>query len=156
MTYAIISGSLTAPFAVSAGSGLSSRLVLIVSITLWIAGFLCLLNIGLTVMFRRRSQKEVLSYFASFVVELAIFVIALLFYLGVLTTVPFHLPLGLPINLPEAAAALAIGIGLFPAGYWHRVNLSDLPERIAQDGKSMKAQGPGIRVNKGTPGEWMN
>jgi hypothetical protein len=156
LTYAIISGSLTAPFAVSAGSGLSSRLVLIVAITLWIAGFLCLLNIALTVMFRRRSQKEVLSYCASFVVELAIFAVALLFYLGILTTVPFHLPPGLPINLPELMAALAIGIGLFPAGYWHRVNLSDLPERIAQDGKNMKAQGPGIRVNKGSPGEWMN
>jgi amino acid transporter len=140
----------------SAGIGLSPNLVLIVSITLWVTSFLCLLNIALALVFRKRSKKEVLSYCVSFIVELSIFVVSLLFYLSVLTTMPFHLPPGLPINQADIAAALAIGIGLFPAGYWHRVNLSDLPERIAQDGKNMKTNGPSIRVNKGSPGEWMN
>lgn len=155
MTYAII-GSLAAPLALSAHAGLSPNLVFMVTITLWVTSFLCLLNIVLAVMFRRRSKQEVLSYCVSFIVELSIFVVALLFYLSVLTAVPFHLPPGLPINQADIAAALAIGIGLFPAGYWHRVKLSDLPERIAQDGKNVKANGPGIRVNKGAPGEWMN
>ena len=50
-------------------------------------------------------------------------------------------------------AALAFGIGLFPAAFWHRVNLSDLPKRIGEDGKAMKS-GKGT-VSK-APGEWMN
>lgn len=151
-----ISGSLAALFAVDSVPRLSNSLALIVSITLWITGFLCLLNVALALVYRRRGMKEVLSYCASCVIELVIFVVALLFYLGVLTRVPFHLPPGLPINQAEIAAALAIGIGLFPAAYWHRVNLSDLPGRIAQDGNHMKERTPGIRVNNSSPGEWMN
>lgn len=135
---------------------LPANLALIVVITLWITGFLCLLNIALAVIFRARKKKEVWSYYAACGVELVIFVLALLFYIGVIAVLPFHLPPGLPVNQGEIAAALAIGIGLFPAAYWHRVNLSDLPSRIAEDGRAMKEHEGGVHIRKGSPGEWMN
>lgn len=150
------SGFLLANALATTSSGLSANLVLIVAITLWITGFLCILNISLAVFFRKRAGREVLSYCAACIIELAIFVCALLFFVGVLQRVPFHLPPGLPFNQGEIAAALAVGIGLFPAAYWHRVNLSDLPARIAEDGKAMKEHNAGVSVRKGKPGEWMN
>src|SRR6266568_3764150 len=79
----------------------------------------------------------------------------LLVYLGIIATAPFHLVHGLPINQAEIGAALAIGIGLFPAAYWHRVNLSDLPSRIAQDGRTMKQQNAGRVHDISHHGEWM-
>ncbi|MBE3562021.1 MAG: hypothetical protein IMW89_22780, partial [Ktedonobacteraceae bacterium] len=125
----------------------------IVTATLWATGFLCLLNIALAVIYRRRNRREILSYAAVCGVELVIFVFVLLFGMGIIHHVPYHLPPGLPINRAEIGAALAIGIGLFPAAYWHRVNISELPSRIAHDGKVMKERHTSIHL---PPGEWMN
>lgn len=128
-----------------------------VAVTLWITGFLGILNIALAIIFRKGTKREVISYYVACAVELAIFVFALLFRLRVITQVPYHLPPGLPIDRAQIGAALAVGIGLFPAAYWHRINVSDLPGRIAQDAKTMNVQGGGVRVREGgEPGEWMN
>jgi hypothetical protein len=128
----------------------------VMAITLWITGFLCLLNIALAVLFRGRNKKEVISYYTVCFFELAVFIFALLFYLGVITQsqIPYPLPPGLSINRAEIAAALAIGIGLFPAALWHSINLSELPSRIAEDGKVMKQSSAGVSIKK--PDEWMN
>ena len=129
---------------------------LLVLLTVWGSGFLCLLNITLAIVFRARQKKEVISYYLVCLFEGAVFAASLMYVLGVInhTQVPFHLPPGLPINRAHIAAALAVGIGLFPAAYWHRINVSDLPSRIAQDSMVMKArEGGGVRV---PPGEWMN
>jgi hypothetical protein len=130
----------------------------VMAVTLWITGFLCLLNIVLAILYRARKRKEVISYYAACLLELAVFVFALLFYLGVITQrqIPYPLPPKLPVNRAEIAAALAIGIGLFPAAFWHRINLSELPGRIAADGNTMKGRGAGVRVKQRGPGEWMN
>ncbi len=131
---------------------------LIMSITLWITGFLCLLNIALALYFRQRSRKEVVTYYLACVFELLVFVFALLFFLDVIkqSQIPYPLPPRLPINRAEIAAALAIGLGLFPAAYWHRINLQELPGRIAADGKVLKNQAHSIHVRTGAPEEWMN
>ncbi|GHO75714.1 hypothetical protein KSD_34850 [Ktedonobacter sp. SOSP1-85] len=134
-------------------AGVSDGQMKVISIALWISAFLCILNIILAVVYRSRSKREVFSYWAICVLELAIFVFALLLRVGVISQVPFHLPPGLPVDRLEIGAALAFGIGLFPAAFWHRVNLSDLPKRIGEDGKAMKS-GKGT-VSK-APGEWMN
>jgi hypothetical protein len=129
----------------------------VMAITLWITGFLCFLNIVLALFFRKRHKKEVISYYTVCVVEMAIFAFAILFYFGVITRsqIPYPLPPKLPINRAEIAAALAIGIGLFPAAYWHSINLSELPSRIAEDGKMLRNREGGIHINR-APGEWMN
>jgi hypothetical protein len=129
----------------------------VMAITLWIAGFLCCLNIILALFFRGRNKKEVISYYIVCAVEMAIFAFAILFYLGVITRsqIPYPLPPKLPINRAEIAAALAIGIGLFPAAYWHSINLSELPGRIAEDGKMLRNRESNIHINR-APGEWMN
>ncbi len=132
------------------------NLMAVVSLTLWVTGFLCLLNVALAVAYRRRNTREVVSYYAACGVELIIFVFALLIFLGVISGIPYHLPPGLPVNRAEIGAALAFGIGLFPAAYWHRINLSELPKRIAQDGQVIKDRDGGVHVRKGSPGEWMN
>jgi hypothetical protein len=115
-----------------------------------------LLNIALALLFRARNKKEVVAYYVVCFFELAVFVFALLFYLGVITQsqIPYPLPPGLSINRAEIAAGLAIGIGLFPAAFWHRINLSELPQRIAADGKTMKQSAAGVRVKQ--PEEWIN
>src|SRR5436190_2645528 len=127
----------------------------VMAITLWITGFLCLLNIALAILYRTRKRKEVISYYTVCLLELAVFVFALLFYLGVITQrqIPYPLPPKLPVNRAEIGAALAIGIGLFPAAFWHRINLAELPSRIAADGSTMKAHDAGIRVKQRGPGE---
>jgi hypothetical protein len=126
----------------------------VMAISLWITGFLCLFNMALAILYRTRKKKEVLSYYAVCLLELAVFVFALLFYLGVITRsqIPYPLPPKLPVNRAEIAAALAIGIGLFPAALWHKINLSELPKRIAEDGKTMKQHGISIH----DPEEWFN
>jgi hypothetical protein len=128
----------------------------IITLTLWITGFLCLLNIALAIIFRQKHLLEVLSYYLVCAIELAIFVFALLVFLGIVSWLPYHLPPGLPINRAQILAALAIGIGLFPAAYWHRVNVSDLPRRIAQDAKAVDERAAAVHVRRSGPGEWMN
>ncbi|MBO0780691.1 MAG: hypothetical protein J2P37_17860 [Ktedonobacteraceae bacterium] len=129
------------------------KFINVVAATVWVTGFLCLLNILLAVIYRKKQRQERFSYWVACGFELAVFVFALLYSLGVIQHVPYPLPPGLSFNRAEIGAALAIGIGLFPAAYWHRVNLSDLPARIAHDGKVMKARKAGVHV---PPGEWMN
>jgi hypothetical protein len=128
----------------------------VTAITLWTTGFLCLLNVGFAMFYRDRKKQELISYLAACAIELAVFVFALLFQLRVIAHVPYHLPPGLPVNRAEIGAALAFGIGLFPVGYWHRINVSDLPKRIADDAQVIKDRDGGVHVRKGIPGEWMN
>jgi hypothetical protein len=123
-------------------------------LTLIITAFLFALNTALTVLFRKRGAAEVLSYVAAGLIELAAFCVVLLFHLGILTSIPFHLPPGLSFNRAEIAAALALGIGLFPAAYWHRVSMSQLRTRMAEDARLMKMRSDGgVRIK--TPEEWM-
>ena len=129
----------------------------ILTISLWITGFLCLLNIGLAVFYRQRQAKEVVSYYMVFVFELIIFVFALLLHLGIVTRVPFPLPPGLPFNRAEIGAAIAIGVGLFPATFWHRTSFSDIGARMAADAETLKDRDGGVKIGrKSAPGEWMN
>ena len=125
-----------------------------VLLALWVAGFLFVLNIILAIVFRKQSKREVLSYYVACVLELLICVFALLYQLGIISRVPFHFPSGIPFNSIQVGVALAFGLGLFPAAYWHRTNLSDLPKRIAEDANTMKGQQAGVRIRK--PGEWIN
>ncbi|MBX5458296.1 MAG: hypothetical protein IRZ31_15490 [Thermogemmatispora sp.] len=123
-------------------------------LTLIITAFLFLLNLGLLIVFRKRKKTEVLSYIGAGLIELAVFCVVLLFHLGVLTSIPFHLPPGLSFNRAEIAAALALGIGLFPAAYWHRVSMAQLRARMEQDARLMKMRSDGgVRIK--TPEEWM-
>jgi uncharacterized membrane protein len=126
----------------------------IVSVVLWITGFLCLLNIGLAIVFRKKHIVEILSYYGACIFELAVFLFVLALHLSIITKVPYPLPPGLPFSRAEIGAAIALGIGLFPAAYWHRSPVSDLPARIAQDAKVMKDRDGGVRIK--TPGEWIN
>ncbi len=135
---------------------LFGRSDLLISLTLWISLFLCLLNIALAIVFRKRQTWELVSYGTACVVELAVFVFALLLHLTLITKVPYHLPPGLPFDRTQIGAALTIAAGLFPAAYWHRINVSDLPKRIADDAKVIKDRDGGVRVRSDAPGEWMN
>jgi len=128
----------------------------VMAISLWVTGFLCLLNIGLALFYRLHNKKEVLSYYVACFLELAAFVFALLFCLGVITQsqIPYPLPPGLSVNRAEIAVALTLGIGLFPAALWHGINLSELPKRIAADGKAMNLRAAGVRIKR--PEEWVN
>jgi len=128
----------------------------VMAISLWITGFLCLLNVVLAIFYRTRNKKEVFSYYVSCLLELAAFVFALLFCLGMITQsqIPYPLPPGLSVNRAEIAVALAIGVGLFPAALWHGINLSELPKRIAADGKTMSGHSAGVHVKR--PEEWVN
>ncbi len=127
--------------------------VTLIPIIMWATGFLCLLNIGLAIFFRHNKRLEVSSYYAAFLIELALFITALLVLLGVISRSLIILPKGLPFNQGEIGATLAIGLGLFPAAYWHRTNVSELPKRITEDGKNMKSN---VQVRNSIPGEWMN
>lgn len=129
---------------------------ILISITLGVTAFLCLLNILFAYAFRKRHLSEVMCYLVVSLVELIIFALALVLRLGILTSVPYHLPPGLPFSRAEIGAALAIGMGLFPAAYWHRNSVSKLRARIEQDGKVMKERESGVYVRGNTPGEWMN
>jgi hypothetical protein len=128
-----------------------------ISISLWITSFLCLLNIGLAIVYRQKQAKEIISYYVVFAFELIIFVFAFLLHLGVITRVPFPLPPGLPFNRAEIGAAVAIGIGLLPATFWHRTSFSEVGARMAEDAKTMQDRDGGVKIGrKSTPGEWMN
>lgn len=132
------------------------NLMSMVALTLWITGFLCLLNVVLAIIYRKKDIKEIISYYVAGSIELIIFVFALLLSIGVISAIPYHLPPGLPVNSAEIGAALAFGIGLFPAAYWHRINLSELPKRIAEDKQVIKDRDGGVQVRNSSPGEWMN
>src|SRR5438067_3786091 len=84
-------------------------------LTLFLAGFLCLLNIALDIVFRKKRTGELLAYSIACLFELAVFAFALVLHLGIVTKVPYHLPPGLPFNRAEIGATIAIAIGLFPA-----------------------------------------
>jgi hypothetical protein len=128
-----------------------------ISVALWITGFLCILNIGLAIMYRQKQVKEVASYYAVFAFELIIFVFALALHSGIVTRVPFPLPPGLPFNRAEIGATIAVGIGLFPATFWHRTSFSEVGARMAQDAKTMKDRDGGVKIGrKSSSGEWMN
>jgi hypothetical protein len=129
---------------------------IIFPLTFCITIFLCLLNFAFAYAFRKRSLKEVLSYWLVGLLELAIFSFALLLRLSIIHFVPFHLPPHLPFNRAEIGAAIAIGIGLFPAAYWHRTSASEIRAKMAQDAKIIKEHDGGVRIRSNAPGEWMN
>lgn len=128
----------------------------LVVVTLWITGFLFLLNVLCAILFRTRRPLEILCYIAAALLELSIFVFALLLRLGILTRVPYHLPPGLPFDLAEIGAAIAVGIGLFPVSFWHRTSASQMRARMAKDAQDMQNRQAGVRVRSNAPGEWMN
>jgi len=105
---------------------------------------------------RKRNIVEILSYSIVGLLELGLFVFTLLLRLGILTHIPFHLPRGLPFNRAEIGAAISIGIGLFPAAYWHRTSISQVRERMAKDAQVLKERDGGVHVRSNVPGEWMN
>lgn len=129
---------------------------MLISLSIGITGFLCILNATFAVAFRKRCTREVLSYLAAGLIELAIFGVVLAIRLGILTSIPYHLPPGLPFNRAEIGAALAVGIGLLPAVYWHRTSASKIRTRIAQDAIARKEGDGGVHVRSGAPGDWMN
>lgn len=127
---------------------------LIVSVALWVTALLFLLNAVCVYVFRKRHKTEMVSYLAAGLVELALFVFTLLFFLGVLKHIPWHLPPGLPFNRAELGATIAVAIGLFPVAYWHRTSMRQWQERIQKDTQTMQKHEAGVRVR--APGEWMN
>ena len=125
-------------------------------ITLGLTGFLCILNAALAYIFRKRQKREILSYIAAGTVELIAFAAVLFLRLGGIHDVPYRFPASLPFTRSEIGAALAIGVGLFPAAYWHRTSLAQLRARMAADAKVMKDREAGVQVRQHAPGEWMN
>src|SRR5712692_1685908 len=111
---------------------------MLISLIIAITGFLCILNAIFTVAFRKRRNREVLSYLTAGLIELAILGAVLAIHFGILTSIPYNLPPGLPFNRAELGAALAVGIGLLPAAYWHRTSATQLRVRMAEDAKVIK------------------
>lgn len=128
----------------------------LVTVMLFVAAFLFLLNLALAIVFRKRRAIEIVTYGVASLIELAIFVFVLLLQLGILTHVPFNLPPGLPIDRAEMGGTLALAIGLFPAAYWHRTTMSQLRQRMADDAKVIKNREGGVRIRSNAPGEWLN
>jgi hypothetical protein len=124
---------------------------ILITVILVCAGFLCVLNAALAIAFRRRQAREVLCYIAAGLIELAIFAVVLALRVGILKSIPFHLPPGLSFNRAEIGAPLTLGIGLFPAAYWHRTSLSQLRARMARDAQVMHERDGGVRIK--APGE---
>ncbi|GLV57360.1 hypothetical protein KDH_41960 [Dictyobacter sp. S3.2.2.5] len=138
-------------------SGLSFKSTAVIPVVLCVTGFLCLINVGLAIFYRHNKRAEIITYYAAFAFELILFVAAFLVLLGVFSQSFFRLPAGLPINQGEIGVALAIGLGLFPAAYWHRINISELPKRITEDGQNLKNNQIDVRIrDRSIPGEWMN
>lgn len=127
-----------------------------ISLTLVITSLLCLLNIAFAVVYRKRRTAELLSYIAAALMETGMFVFTLLLRLGILTHIPYHLPPHLPFNRAEIGTAIAIGVGLFPAAYWHRTTISQMRERMAKDAQVLKERDGGVHIRSNAPGEWMN
>jgi hypothetical protein len=128
----------------------------LVTVVLIATAFLFLLNFALAIAFRKKRPVEVLSFVGAGLIEVAIFAFALLLRIGALTHVPFSLPAGLPINRAEIGGTLALAIGLFPAAYWHRMSMSQLRQRMADDAKVIKNREGGVRIRSNAPGEWLN
>lgn len=128
----------------------------LVTVTLFVTTFLFLLNITFAIAFRKRQTIEVLSFIAAGLAELIILAFVLVLRLGILTHVPFNLPPGLPVNSAEIGATLALAIGLFPAAYWHRMSMSQLRQRMADDARVIKNREGGVRIRSNAPGEWLN
>ena len=127
-----------------------------ISLTLIITGVLLVLNMAFTLVYRKRRRAEFLSYIAASLIESGLFVFTLLLRLGILTHIPFHLPPHLPFNRAEIGTAIAIGVGLFPAAYWHRISISQVRERMAKDAQVLKERDGGVHIRSNAPGEWMN
>jgi hypothetical protein len=125
-------------------------------ITLGLTGCLCLLNVALAYIFHKRQKREIFSYIAAGSIELLAFVAVLFLRLGGIHHIPYRFPASVPFTRSEIGAALAIGIGLFPAAYWHRTSPSQLRARMAADAKVMKDREAGVQVRRQIPGEWMN
>ncbi|HET8844250.1 MAG TPA: hypothetical protein VFN35_22475 [Ktedonobacteraceae bacterium] len=128
----------------------------LVTVTLIVTGFLFILNATFAIIFRKRRAIELLSYIGAAVIQLAIFAFLLALRVGILTHVPFNLPPGLPVNSAELGSTVALAIGLFPAAYWHRVSMSQLRQRMAEDAKVIKNREGGVRIRSNAPGEWLN
>ncbi|HYX49545.1 MAG TPA: hypothetical protein VE843_07370 [Ktedonobacteraceae bacterium] len=127
-----------------------------ISLTLIITGLLCILNIAFAIVYRKRRTAELLSYIAAIVIELGLFVFTLLLRLGILSHIPYHLPPHLPFNRAEIGTMIALGIGLFPAAYWHRTSMAQMRERMAKDAQVLKERDGGVHIRSNAPGEWMN
>jgi hypothetical protein len=128
----------------------------LISLTLVITGLLCLLNIAFAIVYRKRRTAELLSYIVATLMEAGMFVFTLLLRLGILTHIPYHLPPHLPFNRAEIGTAIAIGLGLFPAAYWHRTSVSQMRERMAKDAQVLKERDSGVHIRSNAPGEWLN
>ncbi len=144
---------ISAPHSLLDNDALTSVLI---TVTLLGTAFLFLLNAAFAIFFRKRRVIEVLSFSAASLIELVLFVFVLLLRLRILTQVPFSLPAHLPINRAELGATLALAIGLFPAAYWHRMSMSQLRQRMADDAKVIKNHEGGVRIRSNAPGEWLN
>lgn len=127
---------------------------LLIAVTLWITGFLCMLNSACAFYFRKKRSIEVVTYVTAGLIELGIFVFALLLHLGILRHIPYHLPSSMPINRSEIGAAIAVGIGLFPVAYWHRSSSRHIRELMAKEALETHTREAAVRVR--APGEWMN
>jgi hypothetical protein len=129
---------------------------LFISLTLIITGLLCILNTAFALVYHKRRRAEFLSYIAVALIESGLFVFTLLLRLGILTHIPYHLPPHLPFNRAEIGTMIAIGIGLFPAAYWHSTSISQVRERMAKDAQLLKERDGGVHIRSNAPGEWMN
>jgi len=129
---------------------------ILIYLTLVITASLCIANAVFAVIFRKRRITEILSYTAAGLFELIFFVLVLLLRLGILSHIPFHLPSRLPFTRTEFGAAIALGIGLFPAAYWHRTSVSQVRERMSHDAQVLKQRDSGVHVRNSAPGEWLN
>jgi hypothetical protein len=128
----------------------------IVFVTAAVLALLCILNGIFALVFRKRQHREVLSYIVVGLLELCFFMIVLVLRLGGFHHIPYRFPASLPVSRTEVGAAFAVGIGLFPAAYWHRTTTTDLRIRMAQDAKVLKERTSGVHVREQAPGEWMN
>lgn len=129
---------------------------ILIYLTLVITASLCIANAVFAVIFRKRRIAEILSYTAAGLFELIFFVFVLLLRLGILSHIPYHLPSRLPFTRTEFGAAIALGIGLFPAAYWHRTSVSQVRERMSHDAQVLKQRDSSVHVRNSAPGEWLN